>query len=89
MAFSYTRFEIGSMGNKAFASGTYNAAGTTTGTIYTGLDRVNNILLSATGAAVVADAPTANYTPVASGVADGIPIIVTSGTTGTWFAFGS
>lgn len=90
MAFTYTKLDQGSMGNKVFAYGTFaSSGGDTGGDIYTGLDRVNCMFFSGSGAAVVADFPAINETFTQAGLADGITIVTTANAEGYWFAFGS
>jgi len=74
------------MGDLKFTWGTYNASGVTGGNIDTGLTTVVAMQLTGSGSSVVADAPTINETLPIAGSA--ITIVVTSGTTGYWVAWG-
>jgi len=67
--------------------GTWTSGGTTaTGDVNTGLRRVVRMMLTAKGAAIVADAPTINETFPIAGSA--ITIIFTAATSGYWIAWG-
>lgn len=86
MAFSQVTTGTTVFGNKRIAYGTYNGAAVTTGELTTPLSTVESLILTGSGASVVADAPTVNET-FPNNVASQT-LIFTSGTTGTWFAIG-
>jgi hypothetical protein len=71
-------------GNKRIVYGTYSSDNTG-GDIETGLTKVMNITLTATGSSVVADSPTVNETMPCTGT---VTVIVTSATTGMFMAIG-
>ena len=90
MAFAYTKINQGSMGDKLWAFGSFvSSGGGTGGDVYTGLQRVNGMMLTSAGTAVTADAPAINETFTQAGLADGITIVTTANASGYWFAFGS
>lgn len=75
------------VGDKVMVVGTYtNTAGSTGGDVATGLRRIENFNLQATGAAVVADVPVPNETfPLDSG---DVTIVTTADEVGLFQAFG-
>ena len=78
------------IGSMRLNIGWYNASGVTTGTINTGLQQVTAMQLQGSGGSVVADDPTVNTTDptFATPQVAAVPIIVTSGSQGLWFAYG-
>lgn len=87
MAFSATKKGETVFGDKRVTFGTWTGGGTTGGDINTGLHHVESMMLTAAGAAIVADAPTINEMFPCSGSA--VTIICTSDTNGYWMAFGA
>jgi len=86
MAFSQATTNQTVFGNKRIVYGTYNGAAVTTGELATGLAVTEMLVLTGTGASVVADAPTVNETfPNTNSTQT---LIFTSGTTGVWMAIG-
>jgi len=86
MAFSFTKTGEAVDGNLRITSGTYNCASVTTGELYTGLQKVDGILLQQKSTAVVASQAVINET---FPKADPITIVTVSSGTGYWMAWGS
>jgi hypothetical protein len=87
MAWTATKEGDSVFGNLRVTHGTYLSTGaTTTGNLNTGLHQVVAMQLTASGAGIVAGAPTINATFPADGTA--VPIIVTAATGGKWVAYG-
>ena len=87
MAFTSTVSGSTVFGDKRVTFGTYAASGGATGgDINAGMTTVLSMDVTASGSAVVADAPTINETFPVAGSA--VTVIVTADTTGYWFAFG-
>ncbi len=86
MAFSFTKDNEGVLGDLRSTAGTFtNGSGDTGGDIYTGLQKVQGMVLQHKGSAVVADRPVINET---FPKADPITIVTTDGADGYWWAFG-
>lgn len=86
MAITIVKLGENVFGNQRHVWGTATLSGTaTTGDISTGLHSVHSIQLTATGSAIVADAPTVNETLPCSG---DVSIIATEDTAMIWDAFG-
>ena len=73
-------------GDLRMTFGTYDGNSTTTGTINTGLHQVVMMCLTATGAGIVADAPTINATFPCDG--SSVAVITTSDKDFYWVAWG-
>lgn len=88
MAFESTVAGTTVFGDKVIKWGTFtNGGGDSGGDIETGLDAVEFISLTHSGAAAVASAPSVNETlPLASG---GVTIVTTTGADGYWKAMGT
>ena len=88
MAFVSTKQGETVFGNKRVVYGKYtNAGGDTGGNISTGLNYVEHVQLTQTGAAVTTGAPVVNETlPLASGA---VTIVTDDGADGLWIAFGN
>lgn len=87
MAFAYTVDRYFVQGNKKVRQGSYtNGAGDTGGDIDTGLQTCESMLLSPTGAAVIASAPVTNETMPCAGNA--VTIVCTADEDGQWTAKG-
>jgi hypothetical protein len=87
MAFTFTKDNETVEGNLRITSGTYTSAGGSTGgDIYTGLQRVNGLLLQQKGAAVVASQAVVNETFPR---VDPVTIVTVANGTGYWEAWGS
>lgn len=87
MAFTTTITNQTVFGNKRVVMGTFvSDGGSTGGDIATGLQKVDNIILQHTGAAVVASAPVVNETLPLSG--GNVTIVTVANTSGTFIAYG-
>lgn len=88
MAFTYTITHVTYWGDRKVVYGKFaSTGGSTGGDIKTGLETVENIQLSHTGAAVVASAPVVNETlPLANG--GDVTIVTVADTAGTFVAIG-
>ena len=87
MAFSASKTGEHVVGDLRMTRGTYsNSGGSTGGDINTGLHQCVNLIPSAAGSSIVADAPTVNETFPCAGNA--VTIITTANTAGYWTAFG-
>jgi len=76
------------VGRKKVTMGTFtNTAGSTGGNITTGLTKVDSIKLQHTGAAAIADEPSANETFPFEGGA--VTIVTTADADGIWMATGT
>jgi hypothetical protein len=86
-AFAYTIEKRGVIGSMKFVIGTFTpSGGSTGGDIVTGLNKVYDIKLQHTGAAVVASAPSVNETlPLSSGT---VKIVTVADSPGTFYAIG-
>jgi hypothetical protein len=74
-------------GSKRITGGTFtNSGGSVGGDIYTGLQKVDKILLQHSGANVVADRPVSNAT---FPIVDPVPIVTTANASGIWTAIGN
>lgn len=86
MAFSSTKNNESVFGDLRTTAGTFtNAGGSTGGDIYTGLQKVQFMMLQHGGSAVVGDQPVINET---FPKADPITIVTTADADGYWIAFG-
>lgn len=86
MAFAFTKTDEVPFGAQRATMGTYTSSGGSTGgDIYTGLQKVNQIILQPKGAAVVAAAPVANET---FPVVDPVTIVTGADEAGYWMAIG-
>ena len=87
MAFTYTKDNETVQGDVRISSGTYTSAGGSTGgNIYTGLQKVNGMLLQQNSTGVVASQPVLNET---FPMADPVTIVTVANGTGYWMAWGS
>lgn len=75
-------------GNKRVVYGTYDSTAVTGGDVETDLNRVDGFVPIASGAAVVADAPTVNETFPLVNAGGKVTLICTSGSAGQWIAWG-
>jgi hypothetical protein len=86
MAFAFSRSSDFVAGDLRITFGTFtNAGGDTGGDIYTGLQKVDGMILQHQGSSVVADQPAVNET---FPKADPITIITTDGADGWWLSWG-
>lgn len=87
MAFTFTKTNETVEGNLRFTSGTFTSAGGSTGgDIYTGLQKVDGMILQQNAAAVIASQAVINET---FPKADPITIVTAANAAGYWEAFGS
>jgi hypothetical protein len=87
MAFTFTKTNETVEGNMRFTYGTFTSAGGSTGgDIYTGLQKVDGMILQQNAAAVVASQPALNET---FPKADPVTIVTIANGTGYWAAWGS
>lgn len=86
MAFAFTKDTEGVMGDRRCTGGTFTSSGGGTGgDIYTGLQKVDGLVLQQGGNAVVASQAVVNET---FPKADPITIVSAANATGWWWAFG-
>jgi len=86
MAFSFTKTHESPMGQMRVTLGTYTSAGGSTGgDIYTGLQKVNQLILQTKAEAVVAAAPVINET---FPITDPVTVVTGANETGYWMAIG-
>jgi hypothetical protein len=86
MAFSCTKDQEGVAGDLRVTSGTFTASGSETGgSIYTGLQKIDGIMLQQNASAVVASQPVVNGTFPTT---DPVTIVTAAGADGYWWAFG-
>ena len=86
MAFTFTKDNESVAGDKRLTSGTYTSASASTGgDIYTGLQKVDGLILQQKSNAVVASQAVVNET---FPKADPITIVTVANGTGYWMAWG-
>jgi len=86
MAFTFTKTHESVAGDIRVTMGTFTSAGGSTGgDIYTGLQKVDGMVLTYQGSAVVATFPVINET---FPVADPVTIVTAANGAGYWLAYG-
>lgn len=85
MAFSFTKDSESAAGDLRVTGGTYTNSSSTGGDIYTGLQKVEGLILQQKSNAVVASQPVVNET---FPKVDPVTIVTASNVSGYWFAWG-